>query len=361
MFDGRWREAVDAKTGPVGQALHRHGVTADVLTATGLVSATATAVSVATGHLHLAILFLILTGAHDLFDGPVAKAAGTASVRGAFFDSVTDRVADAVLMVGVAWYLVSAGEGHLAVLPLAVLGVISLISYQRAKAEALGISAARGGLMERAERMILLGVGFLASWLLVPVLWLLLALTTATAVGRFVRVWKAAGAMSGRPTIGEPATDIPVTDTPVTDTPATDIPAAAAAAAPRAVRSHRRPARVESRWRAPGAKVPPPEPGWAAPASRSGAGAPAGRTRWPAGRGVPCGPVTAPPAAARPADVPGACAAPRPGAGPDLSPRRDPWVSRGPRSATWPTGASARPSNGCPNPWRRRRGWPWWR
>ena len=104
--------------------------------------------------------------------------------------------------------------------------------------------------MERAERMILLGVGFLASWLLVPVLWLLLALTTATAVGRFVRVWKAAGAMSGRPTIGEPATDIPVTDTPVTDTPATDIPAAAAAAAPRAVRSHRRPARVESRWRA---------------------------------------------------------------------------------------------------------------
>ncbi len=91
MFDGRWRTAVDRTTGPVGETLHRHGITADVLTATGLVSASATAVLVASGHFHLAILFLIITGMHDLFDGPVAKAAGTASVRGAFFDSVTDR------------------------------------------------------------------------------------------------------------------------------------------------------------------------------------------------------------------------------------------------------------------------------
>jgi CDP-diacylglycerol--glycerol-3-phosphate 3-phosphatidyltransferase len=77
---------------------------------------------VATGHLHIAIILLILTGLHDLLDGPVAKAAGTASVRGAFFDSVTDRVADAVLMGGVAWYLIGRHEGHLALLPLAVLG-----------------------------------------------------------------------------------------------------------------------------------------------------------------------------------------------------------------------------------------------
>ncbi len=109
----------------------------------------------------------------------------------AFFDSVTDRVADIVVMGGVAWYLVSVHEGHLVLLPLAIVGVSSLVSYERAKAEALGL-AAKGGLMERAERMILLGVGFLASWLLVPVLWVLLALTTATAVGRFVRVWRAA-------------------------------------------------------------------------------------------------------------------------------------------------------------------------
>lgn len=192
MFDGRWRDAVDRSTGPVGRRLVRWGVTADVLTASGLVFATATAAVVASGHLLLGIPLLAVTGFHDLLDGPVAKAAGTASARGAFFDSVTDRVADAVLMAGVAWYLVSVHEGELALLPLAILAASSLVSYERAKAEALGITAARGGLMERAERMILLGAGFLASWLLVPVLWVLLGLTLMTGAGRFVRVWRAA-------------------------------------------------------------------------------------------------------------------------------------------------------------------------
>ena len=194
MFDGRWRTSVDRTTGPVGEALHRHGITADVLTATGLVSATATAALVATGHLHLAIIFLILTGLHDLLDGPVAKAAGTASVRGAFFDSVTDRVADAVLMFGCAWYLLSRGEGHLALLPMAILAVTALISYERAKAESLGLEA-RGGLMERGERMFLLGVAFLSSVIFVPVLWVMLVLVSFTAIARFVKVWNAA---SGR-------------------------------------------------------------------------------------------------------------------------------------------------------------------
>lgn len=196
MFDGRWRRGVDQVTRPVGRRLVAWGVTADVLTASGLVFAAGTAAVVATGHLFAAIPLLILTGFHDLFDGPVAKAAGTASVRGAFFDSVADRVADTLLMAGVAWYLVSAGEGQLALLPLAVLGAASLVSYVRAKAESLGLpvtnSGVFGGLMERAERMILLGVGFLEPWLLVPVLWALLGLTVVTAGARFVTAWRAA-------------------------------------------------------------------------------------------------------------------------------------------------------------------------
>ena len=149
--------------------------------------------AVATGHFHLAIVLLILTGLHDLLDGPVAKASGTSSVRGAFFDSVTDRVSDALILGGIAWYLVSTHPGHLVLLPFAILGVTSLVSYQRAKAESLGISA-KGGLMERAERMILLGIGFLSASFLVPVLWVMLALTSVTAVGRFAKVWRLAEA-----------------------------------------------------------------------------------------------------------------------------------------------------------------------
>ncbi len=191
MFDGRFRKTVDKRTEPIGQALQRAGVTADVLTATGLLSATGTAIAIALGLFPLAIGLLILTGAHDLFDGAVAKAAGTSSVRGAFFDSVTDRLADALLLGGAAWYLEDHRGGHLVVLPLAILAVTFLVSYQRAKAESLGLPA-KGGLMERAERMILLGVALLSTAIFVPVLWVLLVLTSITAVGRFQRIWVAA-------------------------------------------------------------------------------------------------------------------------------------------------------------------------
>jgi CDP-diacylglycerol--glycerol-3-phosphate 3-phosphatidyltransferase len=248
MFDGRWRDAVDRSTGPIGTALHRRGITADVLTATGLVSASATAVAVATGHLHIAIVLLILTGMHDLLDGPVAKAAGTSSVRGAFFDSVTDRVADALLMGGVSWYLISQGEGHLAVLPLAVLGVTALVSYERAKAESLGLSA-KGGLMERAERMILLGIAFIDSALLIPILWIMLVLISITAVARFVKVWKLASVT---------ATPVPAAEsTPVALEPSTE-PAPAVDDAVRRRVVAWRDGKVESRWRTwrEGAGVP---------------------------------------------------------------------------------------------------------
>jgi len=192
MFDGRFRKTVDKSTEPIGRALQRAGVTADMLTATGLLSATGAGIAIAVGMFPLAIGLLILTGAHDLFDGAVAKAAGTVSVRGAFFDSVTDRIADALLLGGVAWYLVSHGGGHIVLLPFAILAAAMLVSYERAKAESLGIPA-KGGLMERAERMILLGIALLSATILVPVLWALLVLTSMTAIGRFQRIWVAAG------------------------------------------------------------------------------------------------------------------------------------------------------------------------
>ncbi len=73
---------------------------------------------------------------------------------------------------------------------MAVLALSMLITYERARAESLGFQA-RGGLMERAERLVLLGVG-LAFDILVPVLWIMLALTAITAVQRFVKVWRQA-------------------------------------------------------------------------------------------------------------------------------------------------------------------------
>jgi CDP-diacylglycerol--glycerol-3-phosphate 3-phosphatidyltransferase len=192
MFDGRFRRSVEVVTTPIGRGLVRAGFSADVLTASGLVFACATAFAIAVGMHWGAIVLLTLTGFHDLFDGPVAKASQRVSQRGSFFDSVVDRVSDAVLMGGVAYYLTAHHHGQLVLLPFGILTASFLISYQRSKAESLGLSA-KGGLMERAERMILLGVGLLTSAIFVPVLWLMLALTIMTALGRFARVWRSAG------------------------------------------------------------------------------------------------------------------------------------------------------------------------
>ncbi len=196
MFDGRWLANVDKARQPVGSVIRRTGVTADHLTFLGLVLAGVTAVALATGRLGLGLALLVATAFADLLDGPVAKAGGTAGPRGAFFDSVADRVTDSLVLGGLAWYLASDHGAHMAVLPLAVLATSNLISYERAKAESLGYSA-KGGLMERAERIIVLCVALAWSALLVPVLWVMLGLTLMTAVQRFATVWRQATS-SGR-------------------------------------------------------------------------------------------------------------------------------------------------------------------
>jgi CDP-diacylglycerol---glycerol-3-phosphate 3-phosphatidyltransferase len=200
MFDGRWRSSVEQGLKPIGANIRRTGITADHLTATGVVLAAAAAVAIAGGALRAGLLLLVLCALPDLLDGAVAKASGTASPRGAFFDSVSDRVTDALLLGGVAWHLSSTHPGRIAVLPMAVLGASMLISYERAKADALGYDA-RGGLMERAERIIALGVGLLFDSILIPILWLMLGLTLVTAVQRFARVWKQASAPKPAPQV----------------------------------------------------------------------------------------------------------------------------------------------------------------
>ena len=199
MFDGNFRKGVDKVLDPIGVLLSRIGVTANALTATGIVIAGIGSVFIGQGRLFLGFIFLILTGLPDALDGAVAKASGTSSVRGAFLDSVSDRVTDILLFCGIAWYLASNEPGRIMMLPVAVMGAAMLISYQRAKAESLGFDA-KGGIMERAERFIVLALGLLISNILIPVLWVMLILTLVTAIQRFIKVWKQATSHINKPT-----------------------------------------------------------------------------------------------------------------------------------------------------------------
>ena len=196
MLDGRLRANVERGLEPVGKRLNQAGINPDVLTVIGLGFAVATALLIASGHLLWAVLGVIATGVPDILDGTVARHSGRAGPRGAFLDSVSDRVSDAVMFGGVAWYFTGEGE-YLPVLAFAAVALSMLISYERAKAESLGFSA-NGGIMERAERMVLLAIG-LAFDILVPAMWLMVVLMAITAIHRFVKVWRQASATREHP------------------------------------------------------------------------------------------------------------------------------------------------------------------
>ena len=181
MFDGNFRVHFEKALRPVGESLRRTGLSPDHFTLLGLVVAAAASVAIGAGYLQLGLLLVIASALPDLLDGALAKASNSASQRGAFFDSVIDRVSDALMFGGIAWYFGNTRGGTTAVLPFAVMGFSFLISYERAKAEALGLNA-KGGLMERAERIILVCFGLLFESLLFAI----------TAVQRFVKVWRQA-------------------------------------------------------------------------------------------------------------------------------------------------------------------------
>jgi len=191
MFDGRFRHQVEKFVRPVGEQLRRTRISPDHLTLFGVVTACGAAVAIGFGVLRLGLLLVVLAALPDLLDGALAKAANQTSQRGAFFDSTVDRVTDAILLGGVAWFLAYQRGAYASVLVFAVMAVSSLISYQRAKAESLGLTAT-GGLMERAERIILLCVGLLFDALLFWVMAVMLVLVTITAIQRFFNVWNQA-------------------------------------------------------------------------------------------------------------------------------------------------------------------------
>ncbi len=214
----------------LGRRLASRGVTADQVTVAGILLAFLTGAVIALGHLWVGVGLVTVGGLMDTLDGAVAKAAQSSSRRGAFLDSVSDRVADAAIFGGLAYYLAATRTPEYALLPFAILAVGNIISYERAKAESFGWEA-KGGLMERAERLILLGIALAFNVVLVPLLVALLALCVFTAGQRFLKIWHQATAeLNGEPAAARAEARL--------------------SALSGATLAAWRPARVESRWRA---------------------------------------------------------------------------------------------------------------
>jgi len=136
----------------------------------------------------LAGLAIVLSGLFDLFDGVVARNLGKVTPFGGFLDSVIDRYSDLFLLLALLIYYLRKGDSNMVILTSFVSIGTAIIPYARARAEAAQISC-NAGLMERAERIILLSVGVLCQWMK-PILWILAILTHFTVLERIYCVWK---------------------------------------------------------------------------------------------------------------------------------------------------------------------------
>ena len=173
-----------------GLALTR--ISPNVLTFLGLVINTAAAVLFGFANQHdyvrmflYAGLVIIGAGIFDMVDGRVARQTHQVTVFGAFFDSVIDRYSDVVLFFGLLVYYGRINRFRYVVLVAFVMVTSLMVSYTRARAEAL-IGQCKVGFMERPERIVLILIGALFNrWgAMAPVLWILAVFTTITVIHR---------------------------------------------------------------------------------------------------------------------------------------------------------------------------------
>lgn len=177
----------------VVNGLRRLGITPNGVTYTGFLLTVITAVVLGTGAFVWGGVLLLVASLLDLVDGSLARATAQSSTFGAFLDSTLDRYSESVTFLALAYYYsgaqgVRGAQWSLMLIFLTVVGSL-MVSYTRARAEALNIEC-KEGWMQRPERIALLIVGLFTGWML-PVLLIMAVLTNFTAVQRIYQVyWK---------------------------------------------------------------------------------------------------------------------------------------------------------------------------
>jgi CDP-diacylglycerol--glycerol-3-phosphate 3-phosphatidyltransferase len=145
---------------PVAALLVRSRVNPNVLTSIGTLCSIAGGLAFALGRIRTAGFIIGLSAIFDVLDGTVARRTGQSTVFGAFYDSTLDRVADGAVLGGILYFFATnAQHSNAPMVAVSLLGVIGtfLVSYTRARAEALGIDA-KVGFMQRPERVVLISV-----------------------------------------------------------------------------------------------------------------------------------------------------------------------------------------------------------
>lgn len=192
MINAKLRSRWNRLMAPVGRGLATTRISPNTVTAVGLVIQAGSAWLILDGRLLAAGLVAVVAGFFDAFDGAVARARGMTSRLGALIDSTTDRLADALVFLPIAWLygvapdISERAEPWVAAAALVALVASFLVSYVKARAESLGYEC-NVGIAERAERLIIVIAGLILD-LVPPMLVLLAVLSVITFIQRIVHV-----------------------------------------------------------------------------------------------------------------------------------------------------------------------------
>jgi CDP-diacylglycerol--glycerol-3-phosphate 3-phosphatidyltransferase len=177
-------------------------LTPNAISLTGLVLNVAAAVLVLERLFVLAAIAFIVGSVMDTLDGRYSRMSGKGSLFGAFLDSTLDRIEEGVVLAAVAWHFADSGEDvAAAACVLVVLGSL-MVSYTRARAEALGVEC-KVGLATRPVRVAILSAGLMFAQgelisdvdLLPAAIYVMVVLTAVTTVQR---VWHVRGELKAR-------------------------------------------------------------------------------------------------------------------------------------------------------------------
>ncbi len=199
LLSDRVKETVRALLAPLVRLAQRLGITPNRVTVIGFCVVVVAAGLVAAGQLLIGAIILIAGSLLDAVDGALARATGGSTAFGSFLDSTLDRAAEAILYAGIVVYFLRASADPLApvLLALAALSGSFMVSYTRAKAEAIGVSASVG-IAPRTERLVLVvaGIGLAGLGLeigLTGAIGIIAALAAATTVQRIWHVRQQVG------------------------------------------------------------------------------------------------------------------------------------------------------------------------
>jgi CDP-diacylglycerol--glycerol-3-phosphate 3-phosphatidyltransferase len=189
---------------PIGRWLNSLGLMPNTITILGLAGNVVGAYFLATGQITIGGILVLLMGPVDALDGTMARLRGEPSRFGGFVDSVTDRYSELVIYGGLLLYFNHQANWTACTLVyLAAAGSV-LVSYVKARAEALNFDC-KVGLLTRVERYLVLAPALVINQPLIAV-WIIAVLANFTAVQRIWHVRKQAHAIAGAQKTQDPLT-----------------------------------------------------------------------------------------------------------------------------------------------------------